>query len=148
MNNTIKLAKTLNRKKFKIKKILHGLYWSPVFNKLLHRTEACRNIEGRLCSLAARVDNTIIFRMSNRRAASYAAFQGVVLTMRIAIPILVHIGFFVKKSKVPSPALNNESILLKNLVQIPDTHNSRVFFLSIFKLCIEQCVIVISSKLF
>ena len=37
-------------------------------------------------------------------------------------------AFLSNKAKVPSLALNDESILVKILGQIPETHNSRLFF--------------------
>ena len=45
-----------------------------------------------------------------------AAFYGVGLTSCSARQILVYVGVFVKKPEVPSPALNNESILVKILL--------------------------------
>ena len=42
---------------------------------------------------------------------------------------LIHGGVSVKNPKVPSPALNNESILVKILGYIPDAYNSMAFFL-------------------
>ena len=44
-----------------------------------------------------------------------AAFHGVALTSHSARQILVPVGFFVEKPKVPSPVLNNEFILVKIL---------------------------------
>ena len=52
---------------------------------------------------------------SNRRAALRAAFHRVALILRRARQIILDVGVFVKKPKVPSPALNNESILVKIL---------------------------------
>ena len=66
---------------------------------------------------------------ASRIAARCVAFHGVALTSRSASQILVHVGIFVHKPKVLSPDLNNESILVKILGQIPYTYNSILFFL-------------------
>ena len=51
----------------------------------------------------------------NYNTRRIAALHTMTLTSRSARQILIHGGVFVNKPKVPSPALNNESILVKIL---------------------------------
>ena len=53
--------------------------------------------------------NSFQFSSSNRCTTPCAAFH-VALKSRSGRQILVHVSRFVKKPKIPSPALNNESI--------------------------------------
>ena len=55
----------------------------------------------------------MVFSQLNHRAAPCVTFHGVALTSRSARQILVHVGVFVIKPKVP--VLNSETILVKIL---------------------------------
>ena len=63
-------------------------------------------------------------------------------TSHSARQILIHVGVFVKKPMVPSPALNNESILVKILGYIPDAYNSSPFFFFFKKVSIIHALTI------